>query len=304
LCFGPYGSGQVRAVAPVAARHGQVLWNHGGSADDLFRGGSPWLVSVVTPASRYFAGVLAYAQHLDPAPRRLALFEARRSPFAAAVVEGAAREALARGWEIVYHARYPPHLDRRGGVQTHPYRPWLEQARAAAPDLLLGAGAFEDDRLLARELLDAGVALRLVGLVAVPLVRFHEALADAGERLALFVGPSQWEPEVPYVPDLGPAPGEIAAAYRARWGEEPDYPAAQAYAAGLIAACCVARAGTLDPAELRAAAAALRITTFFGPFAIDPATGAQTAHQMLVVAWQRGRKHILWPRSTQRAGME
>jgi branched-chain amino acid transport system substrate-binding protein len=37
------------------------------------------------------------------------------------------------------------------------------------------------------------------------------------------------------------------------------------------------------------------VTTFYGDFAIDPATRRQTAHSMLVVQWQRGRKVIVWP---------
>ena len=40
----------------------------------------------------------------------------------------------------------------------------------------------------------------------------------------------------------------------------------------------------------------LRFTTFYGPYAIDPKTGRQTAHPMLVTQWQRGRKEIVWPR--------
>jgi len=35
---------------------------------------------------------------------------------------------------------------------------------------------------------------------------------------------------------------------------------------------------------------------FFGPFAIDPVTGAQEAHTMLVTQWQRGVKRIVWPK--------
>jgi hypothetical protein len=46
---------------------------------------------------------------------------------------------------------------------------------------------------------------------------------------------------------------------------------------------------------LRAAAGRRRVTTFYGDFAIDPATARQTAHAMLVVQWQRGRKRIVRP---------
>jgi ABC-type branched-subunit amino acid transport system substrate-binding protein len=35
LLLGPYASGLVRAVAPMVRDAGRILWNHGGSADDL-----------------------------------------------------------------------------------------------------------------------------------------------------------------------------------------------------------------------------------------------------------------------------
>ena len=74
-----------------------------------------------------------------------------------------------------------------------------------------------------------------------------------------------------------------------------DYPAAQAYAAGLIAQRCVEIAGTLDPVALRDAANRLRLTTLFGPYEIDRVTGLQTAHPMLVTQWQGGKKVVVWP---------
>src|SRR6266511_2180308 len=47
LLLGPYSSGLVRAVAPAVCGAGRLLWNHGGSADDLAR---PGLASPPAPA--------------------------------------------------------------------------------------------------------------------------------------------------------------------------------------------------------------------------------------------------------------
>jgi len=35
--------------------------------------------------------------------------------------------------------------------------------------------------------------------------------------------------------------------------------------------------------------------TFFGRFHIDPATGLQVGHEMVLVQWRRGRKLVVWP---------
>ncbi|GAA0935893.1 ABC transporter substrate-binding protein [Pseudonocardia zijingensis] len=46
LLLGPYGSGLTRAVSPPARQTGHLLWNHGGSADDLLQ---PGIASLLTP---------------------------------------------------------------------------------------------------------------------------------------------------------------------------------------------------------------------------------------------------------------
>jgi len=72
-------------------------------------------------------------------------------------------------------------------------------------------------------------------------------------------------------------------------GAPPDYPAAQAYAACLIAQRCLEEAGP-DDESLWRAACALDCGTFFGRFRIDPATGLQGGHEVVLVQWRRGEE--------------
>ena len=69
---------------------------------------------------------------------------------------------------------------------------------------------------------------------------------------------------------------------------------AQAFAAGFIAQRCVADTGSLDDAELRAAAGELDVTTFYGRFRIDE-TGRQVGRQVSLVQRQDGEKVVVWP---------
>src|SRR5262249_28386039 len=39
ILLGPYSSGLTMSVAEIAEEHKKVLWNHGGSSDDIFRHG-------------------------------------------------------------------------------------------------------------------------------------------------------------------------------------------------------------------------------------------------------------------------
>ena len=75
-----------------------------------------------------------------------------------------------------------------------------------------------------------------------------------------------------------------------------DYSMAQAYAGCLVAQRCVEAAGCLDNSKLRQAAERLDFTTFYGRFKIDPSTGRQVGHSMVVVRWRGDKKVVVWLR--------
>jgi branched-chain amino acid transport system substrate-binding protein len=126
---------------------------------------------------------------------------------------------------------------------------------------------------------------------------FPHALGTHAEG---FLGPSQWEPQLAYDPDFGPGPDEATERIRAQ-GAAPDYPAAQAYAACLIAQRCLQEAGT-DDGSLWRTACALDCSTFFGRLRIDPATGLQVGHEVVLVQRRQERKLVVWPPASPRPG--
>ena len=167
----------------------------------------------------------------------------------------------------------------------------MAKPRHQRPELVLSAGAFEDDCALGQELIAAGVKAKAFGFVAAAMQDFQEALGPKAEGL---LGPSQWEPGLGYPVDYGPAPDEVVRRIRAA-SAAPDYPAAQAYAACLIAQRCLEEAASTDDEALWQAACAFDGSTFFGRFRIDSRTGLQVGHEMVLVQWRAGRKRIVWP---------
>jgi hypothetical protein len=125
----------------------------------------------------------------------------------------------------------------------------------------------EDDLALAGAALDAGLrcALVVMGVAAA-----GEAL---GDRVAGSVGPVGWDGGTTGWPFALPAGA--------------DYPAAQAAAAGILAARALAAASAGGPDALWDAARAMRGATPLGPFAVD-AEGRQTAHAPAIVRWEPG----------------
>ncbi len=282
LLFGPYGSGSARAAAAVANAHGRVLWNHSGAGDTNASGGRSWVVSILSPASSYLCAVLDLIRSVDPNFRRVALCHSV-GMFAVEVTEGVRAWAKRAGVALVSH---------QAGRSDDNVRRWLNELATDGVDVILGVGRFEDDLRLVRQLFEVRPAVKAIGVVAAGVSRFRD---EVGPRLDGFLGPSQWEPQVRYRIDYGPGGSEFLDHCLATATLPLDYPAAQSYAAGLIAQRCVEMAGTLEQQALRAAAAGLHLTTFYGPYGIDPVTGRQTAHRVLVIQWRAGRKVVVWP---------
>ena len=268
LLFGPYGSSTTAAVAGATSR---LVWNHGGAR--VPAAGN--LVSVLAPADTYFRGAVRAVREADPELRTLCVLSSDTG-FSRAVAAGAVNEAGRLG----LHAT-------EGGL---PVAEGAPPADAGEGGMLLVAGPFQDEVAAARRLLPG--RWRAAGFVGAGV---EEVLAGLGAGREGLLGPAQWLAEAAPPPDEGPSAGEFAAAYRRRTGAEPPYPAAQAFAAGVIAARCLRETGTTDDATLMAAACALECTTMYGPFRLDPRSRQQVGHQVLTVQWQDGARRVIWP---------
>lgn len=282
VLLGPYSSVLTKAAAAVAEEFGVPLWNHGGAADGLYERGHQWIIGVLSPASTYFGGLVELARRVPATQRKLALIGGG-SPFPAAVLRGAQELATAVGFELVLRGNH-----RSGGPDQLAL---LTQLGEVSPDLLLIAGSFEQDVRLVQALAEAKLKPPLVGAVAAGVGAFGERLGVAAMG---YCGPSQWEPPVRWPVEVGPSPQTAARRLRQETGHV-DYPGAQAFAAGLIAQHCVETGRTLDPDALRRIAGELNTTTFFGRFQIDPTTGRQIGHQVVIVQWDATSKRLIWP---------
>jgi ABC-type branched-subunit amino acid transport system substrate-binding protein len=262
LLLGPYSTILMRAAAEAAAENDRMLWNHGGSGDDVQRAAPGRVVSVLTPTSEYAVPIVHHlAEALDHV--RLVLVEGR-GRFARQVVAGAEWTATRAGIETT-----------RADLDNLP--------TDGSPWDLFCAGTFEEDVALVTAARTSFAPPRTVGTVAAGVRDFHEAVGDSDGVL----GVAQWFPGTDRDVTVGPSQDAFLAAYRRRTGTLPDYPAVQAAAAAALAVHCAGLAGGTGSNDLWRAATRLRTTTLFGAFAIDDA-GVQTAHRMRMVRWLRG----------------
>ena len=269
LLIGPYGSGLVRAVAPLVCGAGRLLWNHGGAADDLAR---PGLVSLPAPASSYLEGAVREA-----ATRRVdrLLLARGAGPFASAVARGVVACASSCG------------------IEARTVTMGSLTAADAAGAALLVAGRFQEDVALVRGVRGWPRAPALLGAVAAGLPSFGEQLGPAAEGV---LGPVQWWPTSGR-PDVGPSGADLAIRCRRRTGRTCSYVTVQAAAAGYLAHAAHRRG---------LAAEAVRqwtTSTPLGNFALDGGW-RQVGHRVLTIGWRQGRMVLVGRGSAGHPGLD
>jgi ABC-type branched-subunit amino acid transport system substrate-binding protein len=263
LLLGPYSTQLMRAAGRVAAEAGWLLWNHGGSGDDVEAAYPGHIVSVLTPASRYAE---PFIRMLADCPRAARLWIAHgKGSFGRQVAAGAQATARRLGMEAT--------LAGPGAA--------LPATELSSPWDLLSAGVFEDDVDLVNRARALAHPPRLICAVAAGVRDFAAAAGD----VAGVYGVGQWFPGVVQMPDVGPSEIDFLTAFSALAGVVPDYPAAQAAAAAALACHCARAAGDLTRASLWQAASALDTQTFFGGFRIRPEDGVQVRHETVLVRW-------------------
>ena len=285
VLLGPYSSSLALACARTAAEAGRVVWNHGGSSEDVAGAGGARVVSAITGSSSYFRGVVDMMGGFRDRPAEIAVLGLAGSGFSKSVCEGARRRAESLGMRTLTFLF-------EGG--TKDFSPALSAARVRGADCLLCCGGMEDDIALARHVSEKERgSFRMVATLAAAINEFKARL---GPRCEGFVSTSQWEPSLAAPADFGPHAREFSLEFEKAWGHVPDYTAAQSYNMGLIAAKLAERTSSRDDGVLFEEALRSRFRTFYGDFRLDPLTLEQTGHRMLVTQWRDGEKKIVFPR--------
>src|SRR5260370_244533 len=268
ILLGPYSTQLMRAAGRMAAESGWLVWNHGGSGDDVESAHPGHVVSVLTPTSRY----------AEPFLRRLASEPGERHDLCIVHGPGSFGRQVADGAEVIA---------RRLGMRT---------VRADADDQipppgmsaewdLFSAGVFEQDAELVSKALRLATPPRLVCAIAAGVREFGRLVKDPDGVFGI----AQWFPGARHDVTLGPAEDEFLAAYADRARAVPDYPAVQATAGAVIAAHCAKLADSTDREDLWAAAVGLDTSTLFGGFRVDPGSGTQVKHRTVLVRWADGQ---------------
>ncbi len=183
--------------------------NHGGADDDIFSHHHRLLVGVLSPASDYFNGFVHLVAGLKLWRKRIAIVRSSGG-FAESITNGIERECnerYARRKGVRIRVKYAGQFD----PETTPEKlfPALRRNRVNA---LVSAGSYEHDVAVMRAVIQSSLNIPVLGCVAAGVARFR---VDLGEEAEGLVGPSQWEDQVQFRPEIGPTPRDFVRSMRA-----------------------------------------------------------------------------------------
>lgn len=296
----PYSSPLTLAGAPVVEKYGVLYMSHGGATDRVVDQGYRFVVQTLSPASMYQTSFLDMVHQLEPAAKRLALLF-KDDEFSREVMKGADAHARKLGFNIVFSRTYP--------TEVKDLTPVLTELQVARADVLAGGGHFADGQLFTKQLADMGIDVKAASILVAPAIpAFYQALGGIAEGI---LTPGQWGVGVTYSAEaakkkgleyVGPSQEEFMKFFLAESrGAQPSYHAAEAAAGFLAIVKGINAAQSLEPRAVRETMNRLHFMTFFGDWKIEPETGKQIGHEMVLLQWQDKKLQIVWPPSAQTA---
>lgn len=251
--LGPYGSGATEAASAIAEQYGVPMLSPSGGAATLFQKGYKYLFGTLVGLDTVAKQIVDFAATLSPAPKTIGLI-VRNDLFPTA--QGKAIEAAAAkaGLTIVYNQQFPP--------DTTDLSTALLGAKAAKPDMLIGLGYVNDLILMTKQAKELQVKPMAFLQTAGPShFSYIPALkADANGILTV----DWWAPQLEYKDSLFGTATNYATEFNAKYSYPPSYISASATACGYLIQLAIEKAGSVDPAAMRAALAGMDAETFYG----------------------------------------
>ncbi len=284
LLLGPYSSGITFAASAVAEKHRVPMVAAHAAATSVYDRGFKYLFATLTPVDQYTANMIKMAADATPRGQRVALIH-ENSLFPQAAIDAAEMQAKAAGLTVVYKEGYPS--------GTKDFSAMLAAIKAKNPDILLGGGYTGDMQVIARQTVEQGLDLKMLGFTLGPtLPGFIESL---GPRAEYLLEPVQWTPNMGWKDEIfGWTSADIAEICRNETGHACDYHPPQSVAALEVYQRALEKASSLDPQKVRDALAQTNIMTAYGPVRFNE-KGQNIAKGMGVIQIQGGKPVVVYP---------
>lgn len=250
--LGPFASNYVLDTSSVAEKYQVPMVEGGGASGQIFSRGYKYIFGTLPPAGDYYASTIDMLGKLDPRPKTAALVAADDS-FDVSVAKGTRAHLKAAGIDLVADEKF---ADGNGEFSSI-----LSIVKSKNPDVILWTGHENDGLNFIREMKSLDVNARLYALtVGVPTADFRNALkTDANYAY----GMTTWLPNPKLTDQWFGNAAAFAKTFKDKFGFDADYHAASAAADVETYAVALAKAGSLDPAKVRDAIAAVDFDSLY-----------------------------------------
>ena len=276
---GPYTSACSNAVARLAEKYKVPLLIPAAAKEEITRQGFKYVFRMNAPADKYASSLIDAATSLGK-PRTIA-FIYENTDFGTSTSKTAKDYVAKKGIQVVADVAYP-----KGSAD---YRSTLAQIKSKSPDLVFMVSYVADAILLMRQSREVGLQPQafLGAGAGFTTAEFANERAVSEHVISC----TQWTEDVNW-----PGAKEFGKRYKARFGKEPSYHAACAYASMLIMAE-TAKASGGDRARTRDALKAGKWNGVMGEvqFADYDGFNNQNNHQMLVEQSISGNYETILP---------
>lgn len=257
--LGPFASNFALADSAVSEKYQVPMVQGGGASDQIFSRGFKYIFGTLAPASNYFGSTVAMLKQLKPAPASVALLYADDA-FDVSVAEGTRPQLAKAGLKVA--------MDERYSTNASNFNSLLSQIKAKNIDAVLVAGHETEILNFVRQAKSLNVAPKMYSFtVGVPSEDFRKAL---GSDANYAFGMTAWLPGKTLKDRWFGDAAQFAAAYKAKYGYEPDYHAASGAADVETIVMAIEKANSLDPKKVRGAIAASNFGSLYGKIAFSP----------------------------------
>lgn len=280
MIMGASGSLETSAAAAVCEWRGVPFLAVSGADESITREEHAYTFRLNPSLSAYPGGVVNFLEQAVKPQRLAVIYE--RSDFARGIASVLSSAAGERGWkkgEFVYE------------FGARDLNPVLDRVREFRPDVVFLMAYSRDAPLIIKSLREhtPGVKAVINGLPFQTQSTFPSVFGDQGDHLFAM---SIWSPKLPYY-----GAQRYHGKYLKRFGSEPNYRGAQAYAAVYVLADVLRRSSSLARADIREALEATARKTAFGTvrFVSGERYRNQNMPPTYVVQMINGSLEVVWP---------
>jgi branched-chain amino acid transport system substrate-binding protein len=297
---GGYSSAVTLSVAAVAQRKGMPFLVNTGAADAITESGWDHVFRMNPPSSEYVASAASFLAEVVK-PRTAAIIH-EESAFGQSQSEAFDAACKKLGIPVVVHESYAPPGSKAATGATGDFKLWhftdaLTKVKRAKPDVVYVVAYLLDANMLMTQASSLGWSPKayIGGGAGFTLPRFYELTREAADNVFTV---TLWDRSLPY-----PRADAYFRKFEGRYGRQPDYHGAEAYAAAYVIADVLTRAESLAAQDIKQALAETRLETAFGPVEFVSYDGKTNQNRLdtYLGQWIDGRLQLVWPQEVARA---